>query len=69
MPHMHLRGKAFRFTVTYPDGREEILLDVPKYDFNWQNTYSLAEPKLLPAGTIMKCDAYFDNSEDNLVES
>jgi hypothetical protein len=67
MPHMHLRGKAFRFTATYPDGKEEILLDVPKYDFNWQNSYALAEPKRLPAGTVVKCDAYFDNSADNLV--
>lgn len=67
MPHMHLRGKAFRFTAMYPDGKEEILLDVPKYDFNWQNSYALAEPKLLPAGTVVKCDGYFDNSTENLV--
>jgi hypothetical protein len=67
MPHMHLRGKAFRFTATYPDGKEEILLDVPKYDFNWQNSYALAEPKRLPAGTVVKCDAFFDNSPENLV--
>src|SRR5690606_36137404 len=65
--HMHLRGKAFRFTAKYPDGREEILLDVPQYDFSWQLTYDLAEPKQLPAGTIVKCDAYFDNSAENLV--
>ena len=38
-PHMHLRGKSMKFTVTYPDGRTETLLDVPKYDFNWQITY------------------------------
>ena len=50
MPHMHLRGKAFRFTATYPDGKEEILLDVPRYDFNWQNSYALAEPKRLAGG-------------------
>lgn len=67
MPHMHLRGKAFRFTAIYPDGQEEILLDVPRYDFSWQLTYELAEPKRLPAGTVVKCDAYFDNSSENLV--
>jgi peroxiredoxin len=67
MPHMHLRGKAFRFTATYPDGKEEILLDVPRYDFNWQLSYALAEPKRLPAGTAIKCDGYFDNSVENLV--
>ena len=42
MPHMHFRGKSFRFTAEYPDGRKEILLDVPRYDFNWQNVYTFA---------------------------
>ena len=65
-PHMHLRGKSFRYEVTYPDGRQETLLDVPRYDFNWQNSFILAEPKLLPKGTEMHCTAYFDNSQDNL---
>ncbi len=65
-PHMHLRGKAFRFAAKYPDGREEILLDVPRYDFNWQNTYGLAEPKRMPEGTEIRCTAVYDNSEENL---
>jgi hypothetical protein len=65
-PHMHLRGSAFRYEAAYPDGRREILLDVPKYDFNWQIRYLLAEPKVLPKGTAMHCTAYFDNSSDNL---
>ncbi|HTU24356.1 MAG TPA: redoxin domain-containing protein [Pirellulales bacterium] len=64
-PHMHLRGKAFRFEAVYPDGREEVLLDVPRYDFNWQNTYDLVEPKPMPAGTEIVCTAVFDNSADN----
>src|SRR3970282_937249 len=46
-PHMHLRGKSFRYEAEYPDGRREILLDIPQYDFNWQLRYELAEPKLL----------------------
>jgi peroxiredoxin/mono/diheme cytochrome c family protein len=66
-PHMHLRGKSFRFTARYPDHRKEILLDVPRYDFNWQNVYRLAEPKVLPAGTNLDCLASFDNSESNLL--
>jgi peroxiredoxin len=66
IPHMHYRGKSFRFTAKYPDGSEEILLDVPHYDFNWQNAYVLAEAKLLPKGTVLMCDAYFDNSAANL---
>lgn len=65
-PHMHLRGKAFRYTVKYPDGKTEVLLDVPQYDFNWQNGYEFAEPKSMPAGTILECVAAFDNSENNL---
>ena len=65
-PHMHLRGKAFRYEALYPDGSKEILLDVPNYDFNWQLSYELAEPKLLPKGTVMRCTAVYDNSEENI---
>ncbi|HUY35600.1 MAG TPA: redoxin domain-containing protein [Pirellulales bacterium] len=65
LPHMHLRGKAFRFDATFPDGRTETLLDVPRYDFNWQNSYVLAEPKRMPEGTVIHCTGVFDNSSDN----
>ncbi len=65
MPHMHLRGKSFRFEATYPDGRNEILLDVPHYEFDWQNAYILDIPKPMPEGTIMRCVGKFDNSADN----
>jgi hypothetical protein len=64
---MHLRGKAFRFIAAYPDGRKEILLDVPKYDFNWQNIFQLSKPRLMPKGSVLRCVAHFDNSENNLV--
>lgn len=66
-PHMHLRGKSFRYEAIYPDGTQEVLLDVPHYDFNWQLSYVLAEPKLLPKGTRIHCTAGFDNSTSNLV--
>jgi peroxiredoxin len=65
-PHMHLRGKAFRYTAIYPDGKQEVLLDVPHYDFNWQNAYAFAEPKRIPAGSKLFCEAWFDNSRENL---
>jgi peroxiredoxin/mono/diheme cytochrome c family protein len=65
VPHTHLRGKAFQFEAIYPDGKREVLLDVPNYDFNWQNTYILAEPKLLPKGTTIHCMAFYDNSKKN----
>jgi thiol-disulfide isomerase/thioredoxin len=64
-PHMHLRGKAFRYEATFPDGTSEVLLDVPKYDFNWQLRYELTEPRLLPKGTVIACTATFDNSASN----
>jgi len=66
MPHMHMRGKDMTYIATYPDGRVETLLNVPKYDFNWQLTYELAEPKVLPKGTRIDVIAHFDNSTGNL---
>jgi hypothetical protein len=65
LPHMHLRGKSFRYTLEYPDGTSEVLLDVPAYDFNWQHRYELAEPKRIPAGSVIRCTAVFDNSAAN----
>lgn len=65
LPHMHLRGKSFRYIAHLPDGETETLLDVPEYDFDWQNTYLLAEPLRLPAGSKLQCVATFDNSADN----
>jgi peroxiredoxin len=65
-PHMHLRGKSFNYEAAYPDGHEETLLSVPRWDFNWQHRYELAEPKMLPAGTTLRCIAVYDNSAANL---
>ena len=64
-PHMHLRGKDFRYVLEYPDGRSQVLLDVPRWDFNWQIRYEFAEPILAPKGTILRCTAHYDNSADN----
>ena len=64
-PHMHLRGKDFNYEVIYPDGRKETIMDMPRYDFNWQTSYVFAEPLKLPAGTKLHCTAHFDNSSDN----
>lgn len=65
MPHMHLRGKSFEYKATYPDGRTEILLSVPQFDFNWQTSYRLEKPLLIPEGTKIECVAHFDNSQGN----
>lgn len=64
-PHMHLRGKSMVFTAKYASGEEEILLDVPGYDFDWQLSYTPTAPKILPAGTRLGVQAVFDNSADN----
>jgi hypothetical protein len=64
-PHMHVRGKSFEYRATYPSGETETLLTVPKYDFNWQLTYYLKEPKVLPKGTVLECIAHYDNSVNN----
>jgi len=64
-PHMHLRGKDMTYTATYPDGREEIVLRVPKFDFGWQTDYWLAQPISLPKGSKLHVTAHFDNSPAN----
>jgi hypothetical protein len=64
-PHMHLRGKDMTYTAIYPDGRSEIVLRVPKYDFGWQTDYWLAEPLVLPKGSKLRVTAHFDNSTAN----
>jgi hypothetical protein len=64
-PHMHLRGKSFAFRAVYPSGETETLLNVPRYDFEWQPYYYLEKPKLLPRGTRIECTAVFDNSANN----
>jgi mono/diheme cytochrome c family protein len=64
-PHAHFRGRASNFVAQYPDGREEVLVSVPKYDFNWQATYALTTPKLIPAGTRITHSTTYDNSSQN----
>jgi hypothetical protein len=65
LPHMHYRGKEFTYTATFPDGRRQVLLHVPDYDFNWQTLYQLTEPLVVPAGTRIDCEAHYDNSTGN----
>lgn len=64
-PHMHLRGKAFEYLITGPNGHVETLLKVNHYDFHWQLNYRLATPRLLKAGTHLTWVGYFDNSANN----
>ena len=65
-PHAHYRGKDFNYTVVYPDGREETVLSVPKYDHRWQLAYELETPLKLPAGSKLVITAHYDNSLKNM---
>jgi len=65
MAHMHVRGKAFKFEAVSADGKTETLLDIPRYDFNWQLRYDYAMPRFLPRGTTIRITAVFDNSTGN----
>jgi hypothetical protein len=65
MPHMHLRGKGQKIEAIYPDGRSEVLLNVPDYSFSWQEVYYLKQPVAIPKGTKILVTGYFDNSARN----
>lgn len=77
MPHMHTRGKSFRASMTHASsstddggvvsetGRSEILLDIPRYDFDWQLSYDYETPVDVAKGATLTIDATFDNSADN----
>jgi len=64
-PHMHVRGKAFRMELVLPDGEVRRVLEVPRYDFNWQLAYDPKTPIQVPAGTIVRATAWYDNSKEN----
>jgi hypothetical protein len=65
MPHMHLRGKAFRVDLRLPDGSTLTPLELHRWDPDWQLAYELADPLLVPAGTEIECTAWYDNSASN----
>jgi hypothetical protein len=62
---MHVRGKDMTYQLTYPNGETETILSVPRYDFNWQLGYDVAQPIKIPKGTRIKVTAHFDNSVNN----
>ena len=64
-PHMHWRGKEVSFEAEHPDGARELLLSVPRYQFDWQRPHVLAEPRRLSAGTRIVVRGAFDNSAAN----
>jgi hypothetical protein len=64
-PHTHLRGKSWEYRLIYPDGRSEVVLAVPKYDFNWQTYYVFTTPLAVPQGSRLEATAHYDNSVNN----
>jgi hypothetical protein len=64
-PHTHLRGKSWEYRLIYPDGRSEVVLTVPKYDFNWQTYYTFTTPLAVPKGSRLEATAHYDNSVNN----
>ena len=64
-PHAHLRGKSFKYDLVTPDGKKETLVDIPRYDFNWQITYQYQKPRKIKAGSVLEVTALYDNSENN----
>ncbi|MCI0366356.1 MAG: hypothetical protein L0219_21045, partial [Phycisphaerales bacterium] len=64
-PHTHLRGKSWEYRMVYPDGRSEVVLSVPKYDFNWQTYYEFVKPLTAPKGARLEAIAHYDNSPAN----
>lgn len=64
-PHTHLRGKSWEYRLVYPDGRSEVVLSVPRYDFNWQTYYFFTKPLAVTKGTRLEATAHYDNSTAN----
>jgi hypothetical protein len=67
-PHAHMRARDFTYVVVYPDGREQVLLTVPTYDFHWQLAYQLDQPLTLPPGSKLIVTAHYDNSQKHYDE-
>ena len=65
LPHTHVRGRRWEVDATFPDGRHEVLLAVPSYDFNWQTDYIFEQPLRVPKGTALHTAAWYDNSTAN----
>ena len=65
VPHMHVIGREIRAWAELPDGKTEQLIWIKDWDFNWQGSFQYRKALRLPKGTVVKLEAFFDNSEDN----
>src|SRR5262249_3304603 len=62
LPHMHLLGKSVKMTMTPPGGTETVLIEIPAWDYRWQETYWFKEPIHAKAGTKLTIEGFYDNS-------
>ena len=65
LPHAHYLGKQLRGLATLPDGRQQWLVRIPDWDFNWQGDYTFTQPVFLPKGTTISMTYAYDNSTNN----
>ncbi len=61
-PHMHLLGHDMHMSVTLPNGKTRSLIEIVDWDPSWQSAYYFQKPIALPAGSVLKVVAHFDNS-------
>jgi peroxiredoxin len=65
LPHMHMLGKKVKVTMTPPGGKEQVLVEIPEWDYNWQESYFFKEPIAVKTGTMFEVIATFDNGAAN----
>jgi hypothetical protein len=64
-PHAHYRAYSSDLWIQYPDGKQKLLLSLPRYDFNWQRSYTFTDPVKIPAGSKLIAHYVYDNSKRN----
>ncbi len=64
-PHMHLLGRDIAMSIKYPDGREQDLIKIDAWDFNWQYSYFFEKPLEIPKGSVLNVVSHYDNSASN----
>jgi hypothetical protein len=64
-PHMHQLGKEFKAYATTAAGDTIKLVNIPSWDFRWQEIYKYKQPLLLPKGAIVHIEGTYDNTTDN----
>ncbi|MRG43574.1 cytochrome c [Chitinophaga sp. SYP-B3965] len=64
-PHMHFLGKSFEAYVVTPAGDTIRLINIPQWDFRWQELYRFKKPVRIPRGSIIYMKGTYDNTKNN----